>query len=145
MYLQKKSLILKNLIETYTDFAKKGEFIIFGSPATAKNNKSITGRGALVYGKAARQYSSLFAKQIERVKYLINDIPLDKKEYFWLFDVWYSSPLSDASLDLVFDLLQYFGVITDDVTLRNFAVNSENLDKEIPRILITIYEIKNAK
>lgn len=145
MYLQKKSLILKNLIETYTDFSKKGEFIIFGSPATAKNNKSITGKGALVYGKAARQYSNIFAKQVERIKYLIDGIPLDSKKYFWLFDVWYSSPLSDASLDLVFDLLQYYGIITDDVTLRDYAVISENLDKEIPRILITIYDIRNEK
>jgi hypothetical protein len=65
--------------------------------------------------------------------------PLDNPAYLWVFEIWYSSKRSDASIELIFDLLQAEGVISNDLTIRKYVVLAEHFDAHMPRTVISIY------
>lgn len=134
---------INELIETH--FSLVSDFIIFGAPARKSNSRIYSGKGSvLLLGKSATQYNNIFAKQIERLK---EDIPhpLDNTSYVWTFEIWYSSSRSDASVELIFDLFQKYGLVSNDVTIRNYIVLSEELDRELPRIKVSIYKPKEGE
>lgn len=143
MKKQQVDLSLLGWMRTYSNVVS--EFVIFGSPATNKNNKTPTKSGALVGSVYAQQYSKLFSKQIEEYKYLINGVPFDNAELLWVFKCYYSNPSADVSLDLIFDLLEHHGIITNDKTLRNYLALGSEFDKELPRVEITILGKGNGR
>lgn len=119
------------------------EFIIFGSPARKSNSRIFTGTHSLL-GVSAQAYTNVFNKQIERLKPNL-PYPFNDRSYLWVFELFYSDVRSDASIELIFDLLQYAKIVDDDVTVRNYVVLSEELDKELPRAKIRIYKLKDKK
>lgn len=94
-------------------------------------------------GKSANAYTNIFDKQIKRIKEWLN-VPLDSSSYVWTFEIWYNDVRSDASIELIFDLLQHSGVVSNDVTIRNYIVLAEHLDRELPRTDIKIYKPKEG-
>lgn len=117
------------------------EFIIFGAPARKSNSRIFTGT-SFILGKSAQRYINIFEKQIKRIN--LKNIPYDKnsnnnKNLLWLFEIWYNNKSADASIELVFDLLQEYKIIENDVNIRNYVVLSGDLDYEIPRTKIGIY------
>lgn len=138
---QKKLSIKALMRQTYSDVLT--EFVIFGSPATNKNSKVPTKGGHLIGSKYATDYTNIFAKQIERYKSKIEGIPFDDPSNMWIFECYYNNVNADVSLDLVFDLLEYHGLVTNDKTLRNYLVIGEHFDMELPRIEFTILRAKN--
>ena len=116
------------------------EFIIFGSPGR-KSNSRIYVNDSFILGKSAQKYVNIFEKQIKRIKGML-PIPMDNKSYLWLFEIWYSDVRSDVSVELVFDLLQKYGVVTNDVTIRNYLVLGETLDRELPRVEVAVFKPK---
>lgn len=143
MKKQQVDIKLLTSVRTYSNVL--AEFVIFGSPATNKNSKVPTKSGALIGSKYAQQYSDLFSKQIERYKYMINGIPFDDADLLWVLKCYYSNENSDVSLDLIFDLLQHHGVITNDKTLRNYLALGSEFDKELPRVEFTILGKGNGR
>lgn len=125
-----------------TNFLLKSEFIIWGAPARKSNSRIYTGTHFLL-GASAQAYTNIFEKQIVRLKKSIQ-YPIDDRDCVWIFNIWYSDTRSDASVELIFDLLQNTGIITNDVNIRNYIVLSEELDKELPRTEIKIYKLKGA-
>ncbi len=115
-----------------------GNFVIFGSPATAKNTRVVT-RGGSFMGKEANRYVRMFGEQLEKQKEFMNGIPYDDESYLWFFDAWYENEKSDVSLDLIFDVLEYHGLISNDVTIRNYVVFAEKRDKVLPRLNVKIF------
>lgn len=91
-------------------------------------------------GKQAMAYSNLFEKQIKRIK--IEGVPFNQNDYFYTFEIFYNHVSADASIELIFDLLERNGILVNDVHLRNYLVLAENLDYEIPRTKIGIYKLK---
>ncbi len=114
------------------------EFVIFGSPARKSNSRMYVNE-SFILGKSAQKYINIFEKQINRLKGFL-PVPVDNKSYVWLFEIWYSDVRSDASIELIFDLLQKYGIVSNDVTIRNYIVLSEELDRELPRTKIKIFK-----
>jgi hypothetical protein len=120
------------------------EFIIFGAPARKSNSRIVTAGGMYVLGSSANSYVNIFDKQIKRLKGTI-PAPLDNLSYVWTFEIWYSDMRSDASIELIFDLLEHNGIVSKDVTIRNYIVLAETLDKELPRCEIKVYKLKEGE
>lgn len=131
-----KKLILSNyfLIDS---------FVIFGSPASSKNNRAWTGN-SLVLGEQAQNYCNIFDKQILRIKKNIS-APYNMRDYLWVFEIWYENEKSDASIELIFDLMQKNIIIFNDNTIRNYLVLSESVDKITPRLIISIFKAKDGE
>ena len=90
-------------------------------------------------GKEANRYVRMFGEQLEKQKEFMNGIPYDDESYLWFFDAWYENEKSDVSLDLIFDVLEYHGLISNDVTIRNYVVFAEKRDKVLPRLNVKIF------
>jgi len=116
---------------------------VFGSPARKSNGRTIVGNSISLLSPAAMSYDNIFEKQIKRIKENL-DIPIDDKRYIWVFEIWYSDVRADASIELIFDLMEKYGLVTNDVTIRNYLVLSEELDKELPRMRVSIYKLKEG-
>lgn len=114
-------------------------FVLYGSPASMKNQRSFTG-SSFVLGKEARSYVTLVEKQIRRLKERHKIFPLDIRTYHWHFDIGYENPLSDASIEILFDIFQHNGLITNDNNIRRYSVDASILDKVTPRTIVTIYQ-----
>ena len=116
--------------------------VIFGSPASSKNDRIWTGKH-FVLGEGAQQYENLFKKQIVRIIPQIA-LPFTDTAYFWVFEIYHNDIRADASIELIFDLLEKFNVVYNDVTIRNYIVLAEELDRELPRTIIKIYKLKKG-
>jgi hypothetical protein len=111
---------------------------LFGSPARKDNNRINFSKVSLL-GKQAQAYKNIFDKQVKRL--VFEDAPFDNKKIMWVFELYYNRANSDASIELIFDLMQSNKIIVNDVSIRNYIVLSEILDNESPRIIVGIYEI----
>lgn len=115
------------------------EFIIFGSPGRKSNQRDVTSSGQYILGKQARFYVTLVERQLKRLKIKTD---LNDRRLLWIFEIYYNNKSADASVELIFDIMQKNGVIKNDVTIRNYLVAAEELDKEVPRTKISIYKLK---
>lgn len=80
----------------------------------------------------------LFKRQIKRIK--IADIPFSRRDFFWVFEIYYNCKSADASIELIFDLMEYSGIVDNDVNIRNYTVLAEELDYVTPRVKISLYK-----
>lgn len=135
-----KEPLLDLIPKTYSLIDK---FIIFGSPASSKNSRTWTGSSS-VLGEQAQHYVNIFDKQILRLKPKLH-APYDMREYLWVFEIWYENPRSDASIELIFDLMQKNILIFNDNVIRKYFVSAEHLDAELPRTQISIYKPKQQR
>jgi hypothetical protein len=135
VYQQEGKDLLCMMIDNYHEVAN---FVIFGSPATAKNSRVVTTGGSFANKEAVR-YARMFGEQLERQKEFMSGIPFDDESYIWFFDIWYQNEKSDVSLDLIFDVMEYHGLISNDRTLRNYMVFAKGRDEYLPRINIKIF------
>lgn len=85
------------------------------------------------------QYVNLFEKQIKRLKTRLA-YPYNFRDYIWVFEIFYNRKDADASIELIFDLMQKYDIIEDDVNIRQYIVLADKLDKEVPRLKVTIYK-----
>lgn len=128
------------LVPHQENFSCLARFTIYGSPARKSNSRMYTG-SHFVLGKAAAAYANIFAKQIRRVQARLHlPLPFDDPSLYWVFSIWYNRRTADASVELLFDLMQEHGLLTNDVTLRKYAVLAEQFDAEVPRTTIAIYK-----
>jgi hypothetical protein len=112
-------------------------FTIFGSPARKSNSRVYTGT-AFILGKSAQAFVTLFKRQISRIKFA--DIPFSRRDFFWVFEIWYNCKSADASIELIFDAMEHNGIVDNDVNIRNYLVLAEDLDYITPRVKITLYK-----
>lgn len=134
--IEKKNELKKLIQEKYSLVT---ELVIFGAPGRKSNARIFTG-SSWILGKSAQAYKNIFFKQIKRFKipYQLND-----RDFLWVFEIWYSDMRSDASTELIFDLMEETEIIKNDVTLRNYVVLANCIDKQLPRTIISIYKEKN--
>jgi len=113
-----------------------GEFrcVIFGQPASAKNQRRIVkvrGMPRLIKSKKALDYSDTFHKQCPTLN------PLIEGNVSLRVDVWYSSRRPDlACIDLIQDLLQ--GHVYSNDRQVKASMSTWGLDKENARCQITV-------
>jgi len=127
----------KNLLSLIRKiYCLKSEFILFGSPGRKSNARDVTSSGQYILGKQARAYISLAERQLRKLK--IKE-PLNDRSLIWVFEIYYNNKRADASIELLFDILQNNNIIDNDVTIRNYYVAAEELDNEVPRTKISIF------
>lgn len=112
-------------------------FLLFGSPARKSNQRQFT-LTSFVLGKQAINYINVVEKQIKRLKFP----DLNSRDFLWVFEIWYNNKLADASIELLFDVMQRNKVINNDNNIRKYYVAAEDLDYEVPRTKIYIYKQK---
>ena len=108
--------------------------VIFGEPASAKNQRrivTVNGRPRLIKSKKALDYCKAFAEQANALPELLEgDLAIR-------LDVYYASRRPDlAAMDLVMDLLQ--GVVYSNDRQVKANQSLWNLDKESPRVRIRV-------
>lgn len=118
------------------------DFYIYGSPAR-KSNSRINLANVSLPSKYATAYKLIFNKQIKKIKHKFNAIDLNDENLYWYFIIYYNNKKSDASIELIFDLLQENGIIENDNTIRHYTVNAKKLDNITPRIQVIVYREKN--
>jgi hypothetical protein len=91
-----------------------------------------------VLGKQEQAYANLFAKQVARIKERMSVFPLDDPDYLWIFDLYYQRTSADVSPELIFDLMQEHGLITNDNNIRSYMCRG-HIDREVPRAIISIF------
>jgi hypothetical protein len=130
--LHKDEKLLKLIKSHYTLIHS---FTIFGSPARKSNQRQFT-LTSFVLGKQAINYINVFEKQIKRLKFP----DLNSRDFLWVFEIWYNNKLADASIELIFDIMQKAEVIKNDNNIRKYYVGAEDLDYEVPRTKVYIYK-----
>jgi hypothetical protein len=135
--MEAKNIIQEQVIRNYS---KVFSCTILGAPASSKNS-----RQGKFLSKSARKYENLFKKHIERLGDELKDFPLYDTNYFYYFEIFHERESSDADIELIFDMMQKYGMITNDNIIRDYWVNATSIDKEIPRTNIFIYKKKENK
>ena len=117
------------------------KIVLFGSPSR-KSNSRINFSSVSLPSKYARQYIDVCSLQLKKIK---NNklFPIKNPDYYWVFDIYYSNKKSDASIELLFDILQKEGIVINDNIIREYKVNAKKFDKITPRAIISIYEVEN--
>jgi len=129
--------MMKLIRQNYT---LKHSFVLFGSPSRKSNQRQFT-LTAFVLGTQAVNYVKLCERQLKRL--IFPD--LNNRDFLWVFEIWYNNKLADASIELLFDILQKEGVIKNDNNIRKYYVAAEDLDYEVPRTNIYIYKPKGVR
>lgn len=122
------------------------EIQISGQPQSKANSRQIvtnphTGKPMVIKSKAALEYTKTFLKQItgdmqQGLGSIDNPLLL-------FVVVYYKSNIPDLAIDLIKDLLQKSGVISNDRWVKAELVFSR-IDKLNPRTHITIFRLKNT-
>lgn len=122
-------------------FSLVTKILLFGSPSRKSNSRINFSRVSLP-SKYARQYIDICSLQLQKIKNN-NLFPIEDPDYYWVFDIFYSNTKSDASVELLFDILQREGIVINDNIIREYKVNAKEFDKITPRVIISIYEVEN--
>lgn len=117
------------------------KIIIYGSPSR-KSNSRVNFSNVSLPSKYARQYIDVCSPQLERIK-KDNIFPIKDSKYYWVFEIYYSNKKSDASIELLFDVLQKEEIVINDNIIRDYRVCAKNFDKITPRTIIKVYEVLN--
>lgn len=113
-------------------------FVLFGSPSRKSNQRRFTGK-AFVLSEQAVNYVTLCTRQLKKLNFPVN---LNDRDFLWVFEIWYNNKLADASIELIFDIIDKEGIIKNDNNIRKYYVAAEDLDYEVPRTKIYIYKPK---
>ena len=114
------------------------DFIIFGSLASSKNDRIWTGKN-FILGESGQKYENLFKKQIKRIRPKLV-LPFTDFELLWVFEIYHNNKSADASIELLFDLMEANNIVYNDVIIRNYFVLADELDMELPRTNIRVYK-----
>lgn len=126
-------------------FEEALQFQVYGQPARKSNSRRIvtnrrTKKPMVIKSEAALEYSAEFLSQVPGWAKLGLGGP-DEPLLLWAV-VYYKSNQPDLSVELIKDLLQEAGVISNDRYIRGELLFGK-VDRENPRILITLFRLKN--
>ena len=124
--------------------AQSVSFTVLGVPASKSNRRRAavnprTGQRMSIKSKEALKYCEDFALQVppEAKQGLGSQTALLRG----IISVWYPALRSDVDVELIWDLLQKCGVVTNDRWIREKFIYGAEIDPANPRVEITVEEI----
>ena len=120
------------------------EFEILGEPGSKGNSRQIvtnqnTGRPMVIKSRKSLEYEHIFNMQVNGSMALGLGSP-EERLAIWVL-VYYRSHRPDVSIELIKDLMEKAGIISNDRYIKAHFIFGE-IDKNNPRSLIRIYKIQ---
>lgn len=137
LHLISKGLLPEDVFELLADFE------IPGQPARKSNSRRVVrdggGKVRVIKSQAALDYAQLFMYNVPSE---LRDKKWGSKDEHLVLraHIWYASNRPDLSSEMLMDLLQESGVISNDRWIK-VQLLSSSVDKENPRTHIRLYRV----